>query len=543
MASGKKKFFISLLIWVNAAAVAQTPVHRYMVFFKDKSGSPYSISDPSGYLSQKAIERRISQGIAITEMDIPVNHSYVSGVRQTGADVFFRSRWFNAALVQCDPSLIPSIEALPYVDHVEFVAPNKKLMGEGRKKFNLRKKNNHTGAQTSAQLTLIGIDHMHEAENKGEGKTIALLDAGFIGVNSAAPFSQLFSEGRIDEPVSYDFVTNTTNVYQFDDHGTNVFSVIAAEVPDAFTGGAPGSNFQLYVTEDVTSEYRIEEYNWVFAAERADSAGVDIINSSLGYYDFDDGSMNYTKPQMDGKTAVVTRAAQWAADRGIVVVCSAGNEGNIPSWRIITAPADAEGVLAVASVDQNGTRSSSSSTGPSADGRIKPDIAAMGVGVKVITPSGMISSASGTSLAAPLITSLVAGVWQRYPSLTNKEVIQVIKQTASLAQEPNNLIGYGIPNFKAVVNYQEHVEQENVFEVFPNPVKDTLIVSPMDPDTVNSCSIELIASNGQILSSKDIIFNWLNRNYQASLRELSNGLYFLRISYQNKKYLFRIVKE
>jgi serine protease AprX len=536
----KSAFVLFLLSFVTIVASGQ--VNRYMIFFKDKAGSSFDVARPGDFLSQKAITRRINQGISVTEMDLPVNENYVQAVRQTGVDVYFRSRWFNGLLIQCEQSSVDGIQELPFVDRVELVAPNAKLVPQGRKKFELKRKNGAARVETVTQLNLIGINFMHEAGHHGEGMTIAVLDAGFEGVNVTQPFAHLFTEGRVNMDVSYDFVSNTDNVFQYDEHGTEVLSVIAAEIPDAFTGGASKASFQLYVTEDVTSEYRVEEYNWVFAAERADSAGADIINSSLGYYDFDDPDMNYTKAEMDGKTAAVTKAAQWAADRGIVVVTSAGNEGNIPAWRIITAPADGVDVVAVASVDASGVRSSSSSLGPSADGRTKPDLAAMGVGVKVVKSTGAMSSASGTSLAAPLITALVAGVWQRYPYLTSEEVVSLLKETASLANTPNNQLGYGIPNFRAVVNYQERVQQPNAFEVYPNPVKDTVIVSPRDPDLISSCFIELIASNGQLISSYDVDFSWYNRNYQTSLSTLPAGLYFLRIWFQKKRYVFKLVK-
>jgi serine protease AprX len=537
-----KKFCLVLLLLAVAFA-SEAQVNRYMVFFKDKSGTAFSVSRPSDFLSAKAITRRIQQGIEVTEADLPVNSNYVDGVKSTGASVFFRSKWFNGLLVQCDQSLIPSIQALSFVDRVEYVAPKPKLLNPGRKKFNLKRKEGPVEMQTANQLTLIGINSMHQAGHYGEGMTIAMLDAGFPGVDTTDAFSKLREENRIDLSASHDFIANSGNVFQYDEHGTEVLSTITAEIPDAFTGGAPRATFQLYVTEDGSSEYRIEEYNWAFAAERADSAGADIINSSLGYYDFDDTSMNYTKAQMDGKTTVVTKAAQWAADRGIVVVCSAGNEGNITSWRIITAPADAKDVIAVASVDFSGVRSSSSSIGPAADGRIKPDLAAMGVGTKIIKGTGALSSASGTSLAAPLITALVAGVWERYPELTNKEVIDVLRKTASLANAPNNLIGYGIPNFKSVVNYQEQVQQEKIFEVYPNPVTDTVVVSPIHPDTVSSCFVELVNPLGQVISSKNVDFSWYNRNFQSNLTGLSPGVYFIRVLQNDKKYVFKVVKQ
>lgn len=527
------------LAWLSASAQE----NRYMVFFKDKAGTPYTITDPVGFLSGKAIDRRLRQGIDVTEQDLPVQPSYVQGVRGQGVNTFFTTRWLNGVLIQCDPSLIAGVESLPYVDHVEFVAPLPKLQTGGRRSLSLHSRKTGLGAETENQLTMVGIDRMHEASYSGAGVTIAVLDSGFPGVNTAAPFAGIFTEKRFNDSVSYDFVHNTSQVFQYDDHGTEVLSVIAAEIPDAFTGGAYDANFQLFVTEDVPTEYRIEEYNWLFAAEKADSAGADIIQSSLGYYDFDDAAMNYTRDQMDGKTTVVSRAAQWAADRGIVVVVSAGNEGNIPSWRIITAPADAEDVLAVGAVDSNLRKSSVSSIGPSADNRIKPDLVALGVGVRVVKPGGQITSVSGTSLATPLVTSLAAGILQRYPDLTAREVISLLKATASQAKNPDNLLGYGIPNFQAVVNYQEYVPQEKPFEIFPNPLTDdTLTISPFDPNVIDSCEIEVISAQGQVLGRETTRFNWLNRNYQADLSALAPGIYYIRVVSGERRHTFKLVR-
>lgn len=513
-----------------------------MVFFKDKVGSTYDIAQADKFLSQKAIQRRVKQDVAVTAQDIPVNQNYVRGVRNTGAAVFFTTRWMNGVLIQCDQSLLPAIQALSYVDHIEFVAPGVKLNSNGRKATSLRKKTNHSGVETHAQLQMLGIPEMHAANYHGEGITIAILDGGFQGVNQITPFQHVVSEGRINAALSYDFVANTDNVFQYDDHGTEVFSVMAAYTPDEFTGGAYKANYQLYVTEDVSSEYRIEEYNWLFAAERADSAGVNIIHSSLGYYDFDMTSMNYTTAQMDGKTAVVTKAAQWAAERGIVVVCSAGNEGNVPSWRIIAAPADAADVIAVANVNLQGVPNSSSSIGPTADGRIKPDLAALGTGVRVIRANGAVGSSSGTSLAAPLITSLVAGVWQRFPYLTRSQLIEVLKETASRANNPDNEIGYGIPNYKAVVNYIDRVVQSNMFEVFPNPATDTVSIRPFNPEEITSCVVELISFQGQTLSKDTVNFSWLNRSYQKNISHLPSGSYYLRVWTGQVRFVFKVVK-
>lgn len=513
-----------------------------MVFFKDKAGSSYTTGQPLAFLSQKAVDRRIKQGVGVSTMDIPVNSSYISEVGATGAEVYFSTRWLNGVLIQCEASIIPSVESLSFVDRVEFVAPQPRLMNSGRRKVMLRRKNGSAGVETQTQLDMVGITQMHAEGYHGEGMTIALFDGGFPGVNTIEAFQHIFSEGRFNDSVSFDFVTNSGNVFQYDQHGTQVLSVIAGYVPDSFTGGAMRANFQLYVTEDGSSEHRIEEYNWLFAAERADSAGVDIITSSLGYYDFDDPSPVYTKEEMDGRTAVSTRAAQYAAERGILVVCSAGNEGT-KAWEIITAPADAEDVLAIGNVTSQGLLNPSSSRGPTADGRIKPDLVALGTGVRTIKGDGMQGFASGTSLATPLVTSLAAGVWQTYPELTNLQVMEALRHSASNANQPNNDMGFGIPHYSAVINYVEQKYQTNVFEVFPNPIVDTVTIRPFDPEQIPSCSVEMISSDGKIVRKDTVQFSWLNPSHKANLSHLTPGIYILRVFTGRSRHIFRVVKD
>lgn len=540
MKNSNRIFFAFLLLLFSLSVSAQ--VNRYMVFFKDKNGTPFTIDNPNQFLSDKSVERRVKQAVTVTEQDLPVTPAYVQGVAQTGASVFFTTRWMNGVLVQCDASLINAVLALSFVSRVEFVAPQQRLIKSGKRKGFFRTRDSEPGgAQTRVQLNMLGIPEMHADGFSGEGMTIAVLDGGFPGVNTATAFQKMFAEGRYNDAVSHDFVRNTDNVFQYDDHGTKVLSVIAGDIPDQFTGGAPQANFQLYVTEDGSSEYRIEEYNWLFAAERADSAGVDIISSSLGYYDFDQASMNYSTAQMDGKTAIVTQAAQLAADRGIIVVTSAGNEGNIPSWKIITAPADGVDVVAVANVNAQGSASPSSSRGPSSDQRTKPDLAALGSGVTIIQQSGAIGSASGTSLAAPLITSLIAGVWQKFPDYTAKEIVAALKKTASRSGNPDNIVGYGIPGYVRVSNYLDRQGEAN-FDVYPNPAFDSLTISPADPDEIPSCKIELISHLGQIIASEDVSFTWSNNVFRTDISHLATGVYFVRLTTSDRKWVYRILK-
>lgn len=513
--------------------------NRYMVFFKDKAGSSYSVSNPSDFLSPQAIDRRTLQGIVVNENDIPVNENYVNDVKNAGAQIYFRTKWMNGVLVQCTPSVLPVIEELSFVERIEFVAPGTKLQS-GRKKIAARNKGYKSAQATEEQLTMLALNEMHAADIRGENVLIAIFDSGFQGVDLTSPFEHIRDENRIDLDVSHDFVYNTNDVFQYDEHGSQVFSVIAAYLSDSFVGGAYNASFQLYVTEDVNSEYRIEEYNWLFAAERADSAGVDIINSSLGYNTFDDPYMDYPTSAMDGKTTVVSRAAQWASDRGIIVVCSAGNEG-ANAWQVITAPADAVDVLAVGAVNSSGQRISSSSKGPNAEGRIKPDVVALGLNTSVILPNGNLGSATGTSLAAPLVTSLAAGVHQKYPLLSAKMVMEVIKNSASRASHPDNFIGYGIPTFSAVTHYLEELKK-SVFQIYPNPSSDTLVIKPYDAGVVSSCQMELINVQGKVVQQKAINFSTFNPTETIDLRACENGLYVLRLGWNGKVYVFKVVK-
>lgn len=529
---------LGLLCFCFQSTVGQ--VNRYMVFFSDKDGTSYSVDSPEEFLSVRAISRRTKQGLVISNQDIPVNQAYVDGVATTGAEVFFKTRWMNGILIQCDQSLLASIEALPYVQDVQFVAPGQRLLSFAKKRSFSKTKATKAGEASETQLAMLGIPELHQQGYRGEGIHIAVFDAGFLGVNSAAPFQHLVTDNRI--LLTRDFICNSSSVYQYDEHGTEVLSIIGAYEAGAYTGGAYNATFQLYVTEDVSSEYRIEEYNWLFAAEQADSAGVDVINSSLGYYDFDDNTMNYQQSDMDGETSVVTRAAQWAASKGIVVVCSAGNEGS-NSWQIITAPADARDVLAVASVNSSVVRVPSSSKGPAADGRIKPDVAAMGGGTAFIVPAGNVSIGTGTSFAAPLITSLVSVLWQSNPDLTNYQLIDYIRKSASQSAAPDNLLGYGIPHTQAFKNYIAAEEQKDMFVVYPNPtIDDTIWIRPHDPDFISSCSLELINSTGQKIGETTISFTWQELAYPLSVHHLARGIYLFRIIWDNQIFVYRFVK-
>ena len=524
---------------VLTSYACRAQVNQYIVFFKDKTGTPYSISAPSQFLSERSIARRQKQNIPVTEEDLPVNPAYVSQVTSSGATVFFTSRWWNGVLAEIPASVLNDINSLPFVSHSILVAPGKKMMG-GRTRISKQKKNSFADEPANQnQLEQIGLEEMHAMGFHGEGIWVAILDSGFQGVNLTEPFSSLFTDNRIK--MTFNFVNNTPEVYQLHDHGTIVLSVMAANSAGVYTGGATKAEYLLFITEDVSSEYRIEEYNWTIAAERADSAGVDVINSSLGYYDFDDPSMNYAWSDLTGEKAVITQAARRAIEKGIMVVSSAGNEGG-NSWKRVTPPADADGILAVGSVTSGRTLSGFSSQGPTEDNRLKPDVVALGSGTSVITASGKVGNASGTSLASPLIASLAVGVCQAFPGLSSWQVYEAIIRSADQASRPDNLMGYGLPHFRAVKNYIESGQSEELISIYPNPVTGNSIQIKLKSISEAPLQLVIYDSQGKRVEEFNHPITWLNNPFEYDLSRLQPGLYVIRAVLGTHTTTLKVVK-
>jgi len=511
---------IAILILFPFLAISQ---NRYFVSFKDKANSPFSISNPLQFLSQKSLDRRARENFVTTLEDLPVNTTYINQVRATGASVFFSSRWFNGVLVQTSPAIANEIADLPFVSTIELVAPGAKLIGgrrEGQNKFERAKST--SVLQNQLQLQMIGIDKMQAAGFHGEGVDVAVFDAGFIGVNTLPAFQNLFQESRLKS--TFNFVKNSVDVFSDYDHGTEVLSIMAGN-SSAYLGGIYRANYYLYETEDWTTEYRVEEYNWAFAAERADSAGVDVINSSLGYNTFDDPSMNYTYQSLDGKTAISSQAARRAVLRGILVVNSAGNDGG-DSWQYIDVPADAEGVLACGAVDYSGLRSPFSSIGPTSDGRIKPDVDAIGSGAVLITSQGAISAGDGTSFSSPMITCLAAGLRQSLPNSTSQEIYYRITKSGSQATHPNELLGYGIPNFTGALDLFDFTEE---YQLYPNPVTNGEVKIIFKNPTGQQFNVIVYTVAGQPLLNITDSITWSNNPYPIDFTSFCFGLYYIKI--------------
>lgn len=526
-----------LLICSLLPVVAQT--NRYFVSFKDKNNNGFSISDPTKFLTKKSLDRRAKSGVVIGQDDLPVNANYVSQVRSLGVKTYFTSKWWNGVLVQADQSVIAAINALPFVLKTEFVAPGVLLLG-GRKETELgTDASGSTTLQTDFQLQQLGMDKMQQEGYRGEGIAIAQFDSGWQGVNLTSPFQPLFNEGRVKGV--FNFVRNTNNVYSDDDHGTSVLSVMAAYVPGSFVGGTYKADYYLFQTEDDATEYRIEEYNWAFAAERADSLGVDVINSSLGYSTFDDPAMSYTIFDLTGKKAVVSISARKAIEKGMVVVCSAGNEGNNNFWKFVATPADVDGVLAVGSITSVGNKSSFSSIGPTADQRLKPEVVALGSGTAVISATGSVSSASGTSLSSPLVASLAAGLLQAFPGKSSAEITKAIIQSGSLFTTPNNSLGYGIPNFVVAKSFLKYGVLEDDISIFPNPIKQTLNILLKAPSN-GLVSVRIYNLLGQPLFQQSASVDWDTNPIQYDLSLLANGLYLLEVTSDKATLVRRILK-
>ena len=487
-----------LLSLISTAAIAQSAtqgtVRKHLIYFRDKAGTPFSVAQPQAFLSARAIARRTRQSIAVLPRDLPVTPAYVAQVRAVAGSpqVVYTSRWFNAAVVTCDSATLGRVMALGPVRGATTLNRHHKLGVPAAIPPVApvpAQRTTATRAQYGPayrQNLQIGALAMHDAGYRGEGMQIAIFDDGFPGVNSVPAFQPLFAERRLAS--TRNFVDGGRSVFLRDSHGTQCFSTMAANESGVFIGTAPKATYHLCITEDIYSEHPVEEANWLAAAEYADSAGVDVISSSLGYTDFDAPSPSYTYADMNGRTAISSRAAAVAARVGMVVVNAAGNDGG-NSWHYIGAPADADSIMTVGAVDSLGRHAGFSSYGPSADGRIKPTLSAMGQATAVINPGGVVFRGNGTSYACPTLAGMVAGFWQANPSLTAQQVIMALRSTANQATAPDNILGYGIPNFVLAYNslhpnnpLTTRPDSANgALGLYPNPTAGLLtLVLPVD---------------------------------------------------------------
>ena len=517
---------------------------RYAVFFKFKPQTSLSISNPKAFLTQKALDRRTRENLQADSLDLPVSEKYLAQVLPLTRDLLYTSKWLNAAIVVTDEAKAKTIQGLPFVDRVEMVAkgfllrPGARLMpGDSpivfdstkiHPKWHLRQ----SEAQSNAydfQNQLIGIDKMHQAGFTGKGVTVAVFDAGFPGMKTASSFAHLFSKNQIIG--QKDFVRPwRTEVFNEHPHGVNVASLIASNEQAKLVAGAYDANFIFAITEEVATEYRVEEFNWVRAAEYADSLGVDIINSSVGYIDFDDPATTYTKQQLDGKTTYITRGATIASKKGILVVNSVGNYGTAGVSSLI-APADAEGIISVGSVTNTSTVSGFSSRGPTADGRIKPELVAFGHSAILIRENGSVGTGQGTSFSSPQVAALAAGLWQARPEWKKDQLILNLLRSASQYDKPDNNLGYGIPNFsKAYLGEILSVdsEEKSLVGIYPNPLTNDRLTIGFG--NLNELNFKVIDIAGRVVDEQKLLRESNESPYQVDLVGLQPGLYILQLT-------------
>lgn len=523
-----RKFYTFLFLIVTISGFSQQDA---WIYFNAKPNAQFYYDSPLQMLSQRALDRRANQNIALDFKDIPLEVSFINQVSTTaGISVMAHSKWLNAVHVRGSQAAINGLAALSYVDKIDFADKTLNQVGRIAKPFKLKQsskskktKVDYAYGSSSNQVVMLNGQTLHQQNFTGSGKIIAIMDAGFPGVNNTQPFQRLRDNGKILG--GYNFVLRDSNFYTGDSHGTSVLSTMGGYKENSLVGTAPDASYYLFITEDDNTENPVEESLWVEAAEKADSLGVDIINTSLGYFDFDNSAYNHTYSDMNGTTTFMSRGAEIAVSRGMIVVTSAGNSGTSSSNPHIAVPADAVSVIAVGAVNSAKNRASFSSIGPSFDGRIKPEVMAQGQAAVVSDALGNIVSADGTSFSGPIMAGMVACLWQAFPQKTNQQIKDIILKSSDKFLTPNNQYGYGIPNFGLALSSTLSSESftNDEFIVYPNPFSDFITVSL--PSTFQSGTIFVYTLNGQKILEEKVT----PQSSNISLKSLDKGMYLYKM--------------
>ncbi len=433
------------LLLASTLHLSAQKTYKYRVQLCDKVATTYAIDRPQEFLSERALQRRAKQSLPVDSTDLPVCAAYINALQEQGVHPVTQSKWNNTVVVETsDTLLMDKVKALPFVASARKVwkAPDAiPPRNPDRKKEVTNKvtKRENPYGEAYRQIAVHRGDSLHAAGFRGEGMHVAVIDAGFYNTDAIKLFKGMHLLG------TRDFVNPHSDIYAENSHGMKVLSCMAPNRKGVFIGTAPEASYWLLRSEDHDTEQSVEEDYWAAAMEFADSVGVDVVNTSLGYYAFDDKRMSYRYRDLDGHTSLMSHTASMSADKGMVVVCSAGNSGN-KTWKKMTPPGDAENVLTVGAMTRNLMNADFSSIGNTADGRIKPDVMAIGAPSTVVDTDGTVSRANGTSFASPTFCGLVVCFWQACPWLTAKEVIAAMQQAGDRKDYPDNIFGYGVPD-------------------------------------------------------------------------------------------------
>ena len=538
-----RKLLIVLTILSIQQGIAQS--QDAWVFFADKENVEVSLADPILIMTQEAIDRKELHGTAIDERDVPVNENYITQIKNaTGITVRSKSKWMNCVYIIGSQPNIESLLDLSFVTNVEYADKSLNLFPGApiENKFSLEEAGQNViynyGAATN-QIEMLSGDYLHELDYSGEGMIVAVLDAGFPSIDTNPGFQKMRDENRILG--TYDFEARTENVDGTSSHGFVTSSDIGGFLQNEFVGTAPQASFYFFVTEYTPSETPVEEAWWVEALERSDSLGVDVVNTSLGYRGFDNPNYDHTYEDLDGQTTFSARGANIAFDKGMILVTSAGNGGNT-SFPTVGTPGDSPGTLTVGAVNSNGIYVAFSSIGPTVDGRVKPDVMAQGSNAAVINTGGNIDFSSGTSFSSPIMAGVITCLWQSRPDVPNGHIMQIVRESANLYNNPTDQMGYGIPNFEnAYVALQELGLEDDFlmsnFALYPNPVTSKINIS--FPEGISNGTFTIYSILGNKVLSTEISRN-LN---SVNMESLNSGMYIASINSNNKQISFKIIKE
>lgn len=543
-----KKIVTLVILLLNSILFSQ--YYKFVVYFKDKSpiGYPYSVSNPSAFLSERAIDRRAKSGITILTNDLPVAPIYIDSVLNVSDSIslFCKSKWMNLIMIgMSDSSLISAIQSLHCVDRVEYVykGPRPRLLANIPATFGPEYIPTSTYelnyGMSLHQTEMIGIDYIHRHGYTGQGIVIAVMDVGFSNYQSVTGFQHLRDSLRIKG--TWDFVNNEENVERDGSHGTNVLSTMAGYLPNLYLGTAPSASYYLLETEDGQAETLSEEYSWLAGAEYADSVGADLINSSLGYTTFDIPIWDHTYADMDGNTTICSKAADLAASKGILVCNSAGNSGN-SSWRYLGAPSDADSILGVGAVDSSRIKAIFSSWGPSADQEIKPNVSTMGQDAALLSTGGNPITGNGTSFSSPILCGAIASLWSKHPTKNFWEIKSAVEKSASIYHLPDSAIGYGIPNFGVADQILNNINLSDLYtgqvlQVYPNPASENNINFDYYSNISEDVKIEITNMKGKVVfSTMKKVFDKTMNHISIQLDRIARGTYILNVSSIQKNF-------